>query len=129
MSERGDGATGRIVWHDLTVSEASGARDFYCEVIGWNFAELQMEGYADYCMKLPDDDETVAGICHARGVNADLPPQWLIYFNVADLDRSMARCIALGGHIVAGPRHLNDGRFCVVRDPAGAAVALFEPPR
>lgn len=39
----------------------------------------------------------------------------------------MERCTALGGTIVAGPRSLGDaGKFCVVRDPAGAVAALWE---
>ncbi|MFB3107254.1 MAG: hypothetical protein ACE1ZA_20350, partial [Pseudomonadales bacterium] len=39
----------------------------------------------------------VAGICHARGSNANLPPQWLIYINVADVDKSVQRCVEMGG--------------------------------
>ncbi len=65
--------------------------------------------------------------CHARGVNADLPPQWLVYIVVDDVDRSAATCQELGGAIVAGPRPPAGGRTCVIRDPAGAVCALYEP--
>ena len=37
-------------------------------------------------------------------MNASLPPQWLIYVNVEDLDASIASVQALGGEIVDGPR-------------------------
>lgn len=85
-----------------------------------------MGGYADFNMNAPAGDVPVAGICHARGVNADLPAQWLIYIRVADVDRSAARCVELGGHVISGPRGFgSQGRYCVIQDPAGAVAALF----
>ena len=86
-----------------------------------------MGGYDDYCMIAPASGETVAGICHARGVNTDVPAQWLVYIVVEDVDRSAAKCVELGGHVIAGPRPMSGGRFCVIRDPAGAVCALYRP--
>ncbi len=34
-----------------------------------------MGGDSDFCMNQPADGKTVAGICHARGENASLPPR------------------------------------------------------
>jgi predicted enzyme related to lactoylglutathione lyase len=49
---------------------------------------------------------------------------------VADLEASMDRCRELGGDVVAGPSGMGSyGRYCVIRDPAGAHLALFEPAR
>jgi predicted enzyme related to lactoylglutathione lyase len=54
-------------------------------------------------------------ICHARGHNADLPSQWLIYITVADLDASMALCKELGGKLLAGPTAMGqEARYCVI---------------
>jgi hypothetical protein len=87
-----------------------------------------MGGYSDFSMMTPLSGKTVAGICYAQGVNADLPPQWLIYITVEDVDQSVARCIELGGKVITGPRELGEqGRFCVIQDPAGAVAALFAP--
>ena len=89
-----------------------------------------MQGYADYSMMLPETGEPAAGICHARGVNEGIPPQWLIYIQVADLDASMEACRAGGGAIVHGPRDMGSyGHMCVIRDPAGAVAALLGPRR
>jgi hypothetical protein len=130
MGDEKQPAIGAITWADLTVADAPRMRDFYREVVGWSAAELDMGGYADYCMSLPEGGATVAGICHARGFNADLPPQWLLYITVADLDHAIERCTALGGAVVVGPREMGSyGRLCVVRDPAGAVAALICPPR
>lgn len=119
---------GAIAWTDLTVPDAGAVRDFYQAVVGWQAGPVDMGGYDDYCMNQPADGATVAGICHARGTNADLPAQWLIYITVEDVDRSAARCVEMGGQVIAGPRRMGaHGRCCVIRDPAGAVAALFQP--
>lgn len=130
MSESGQDEVGRIGWVDLTVPDADAVRDFYKGVVGWTSAATDMGGYDDWTMMLPTTGEAVAGVCHARGPNTGLPAQWLVYVTVADLDRSLARCAELGGALVAGPRDIGGhGRMAVIRDPAGAVMALREPRR
>lgn len=119
-------SVGAISWTDLTVPDADEVRAFYEAVVGWTNSPVEMSGYQDFCMNKPGDGGTVAGICHARGENAGLPAQWLIYVNVKDLDQSIAECEAHGGKILHGPRDLGSGRSAVIQDPAGACVALFE---
>lgn len=122
-------APGTIGWVDLTVGDAEGLRDFYAGVTGWRAQPLDMGGYSDFVMTAASGDP-VAGICHARGANAGLPAQWLIYIVVTDLDHSLDVCRGHGGTVVAGPKIMpGQGRYAVIRDPAGAAAALFEPSR
>ena len=118
---------GAVMWRDLTVGNAAQVRDFYAAVAGWTAAAVDMGGYEDYSMMVPATGETVAGICHARGSNAKVPPQWLIYITVADVDASARRCVELGGAVLDGPRAMGGGRFAVIRDPAGAVAALYRP--
>jgi len=117
---------GTISWQDLTVENAERIRDFYQSVIGWAPEQLNMGGYADYVMTA--DGSEIAGICHARGGNAELPPVWLIYITVEDLDHSIAECQRLGGSVIAAPRSYGGGRYCVIKDPAGAICALYQSP-
>ncbi len=87
-----------------------------------------MGGYSDFNMNAPGSGETIAGICHAQGSNAQRPPQWLVYITVADVDRSAALCKELGGKVIVGPKEMGShGRYCVVQHPAGAVAALFTP--
>jgi predicted enzyme related to lactoylglutathione lyase len=118
---------GQVLWRDLTVRDATQVRGFYRDVVGWTSTDHDMGEYQDYNMIVPETGETVAGVCHARGVNADVPPQWLMYIIVEDVDRSAKTCVELGGQIMAGPRQMGGGRFCVIKDPAGAMCALFKP--
>ena len=119
---------GTIIWRDLTVNDAEAIRDFYSTVVGWRAQPVTMGSYQDYNMVPPEAREPEAGICHARGENADLPSQWLIYIVVDDIDQSVEDCVRLGGAIVAPPRGMMGGRFCVIRDPAGAVCGLYQPP-
>lgn len=129
MSEAETPEVGSITWTDLTVPNAPEVRDFYGAVVGWTFSGHDMAGdYEDFNVHTPGAGRVVAGICHAKGPNADVPPQWMVYITVADLDASMAACREKGGEVVTGPRDMGPyGRLCIIRDPAGAVAALIEP--
>lgn len=122
-SPKGIGAIG---WTDLTVQDAESVRDFYESVVGWSHESVDMGGYLDFCMTEPEGGSTVAGICHARGGNSNLPAQWLIYINVENLQLSLRKCESRGGKVLQGPRSLGEGVGAVIQDPAGAVVALFQ---
>jgi predicted enzyme related to lactoylglutathione lyase len=127
MSETPKPGVGSVAWIDLTVPNAEEIRDFYAEIVGWKPEPVDMGGYSDFNMTDPDGGQPVVGVCHARGGNAYLPAQWLIYFMVADLDASLAQCVARGGKIVGSPRAMGPhSRYCVIEDPAGAVSVLFQ---
>jgi uncharacterized protein len=134
----GDGAAspdpaapvGRIAWLDLAVSNAAATRDFYRKVVEWSVQNVEMEDggetYADYNM-LGEDGSPAAGVCHARGVNADLPPVWMIYLPVGDLAESLRRVQDEGGEIIKEmPGEDGEYAYVAVRDPVGAYVALLQ---
>lgn len=126
----GNGMIGQVVWTDLTVPDAAKARDFYREVVGFDVSDVDMGGYADFMMMAKGDTPAEAGgavgICHARGANAHLPAQWMIYFAVADLDSSLEAVVRLGGRRIGEIRSYGDDRYCAIEDPAGAVCALFQ---
>jgi len=117
---------GAIGWCDLTVPDAETLKDFYASVAGWKPEALDMGGYNDFVMN-GADGTPVAGVCHARGVNSTLPPYWIVYIAVTDLDARMATIRAQGGAVIDGPRSCGPGvRVCIFRDPAGAVAGLCE---
>lgn len=115
---------GTIVWHDLTVDNAAEVRDFYTKVIGWKPEEVNMGNYSDYSM-FSSDGQCTAGVCHRLGTNANIPPQWLVYVAVADVQKSADAAIDAGGKIIDGPGKMGAQDFCIVQDPAGAVIALI----
>lgn len=128
-----DGTTkpmGTIGWSDLTVANATEVRDFYAAVCGWSFQAVAMDGYEDYAMLAADGETSVAGICHARGPNADVPPQWLNYVTVRDLTAALEACVSRGGRIIRPASSMGHyGTLAIIGDPAGAVLALLQPPQ
>jgi predicted enzyme related to lactoylglutathione lyase len=125
MSEKP--APGTLAWTDLTVPNAEEIRDFYAEVVGWVPGGVDMGEYEDFNMVSPATGEPAAGICHARGGNADLPPVWMVYFVVEDLEVSLKGVTDGGGEILVGPKSMGPGSaYAVIRDPAGAVCALYQ---
>lgn len=114
---------GQIVWHDLTVENAPEIRDFYSAVTGWTPQGMDMGGYEDYGMNAGEDG--VAGICHARGDNAAIPPYWMVYIQVENVDAAVAACLEKGGSTVGAVRDFGEGRFQILRDPAGAYFGVI----
>ena len=122
----GEKQIGSISWTDLTVPDAENIKDFYESVVGWQARPHEMQGdYHDFDIFKPSSDECVAGICHTKGFNADMPAQWLIYITVEDVEASAKRCVELGGKIITGPKKMGNYLFCVIQDPAGAVSALI----
>ena len=120
---------GTVGWIDLTVADAATVRDFYQAVVGWSVADVDMGGYADYMMSVPETGTGVAGVCWKRGGNAEMPSQWMVYIAVANLASSLEACRTRGGQVLVAPREMGQyGTYCVIRDPAGAVCALIQAP-
>ncbi len=116
---------GAIGWIDLTVPNATEVKDFYAAVTGWEVAPVSMGDYDDYTMS--SDGEARAGVCHKRGQNENIPSNWMIYINVADIEKSREECTGRGGELLSDIIGMGAmGRYCFIKDPAGAVCALFE---
>lgn len=115
----------RPTWHDLTIAEPDRNLAFYEAVFGGKPVPVSMGDYSDYNLT-NGSGETLGGLCHARGGNADLPPVWLTYFPVPSLDAALAEAKAEGGTIISGPHKAGDMRYAVLSDPSGASFALSE---
>ena len=116
---------GTVGWVDITVPDAEKLRDFYCSVVGWTHQSVDMGGYSDFSMITPAG-QGAAGVCHARGQNANIPPVWPGHLMVADAASAAAACTANGGEVLVGPKPVGGGQFAIIRDPAGAVCALFQ---
>jgi len=63
-----------------------------------------------------------------KGKDIPLPPHWLYYVQVDDLDASIERAKAKDAKLLNGPMEVPGGaRIAQLMDPQGAAFALHEP--
>lgn len=119
---------GSIGWIDLTVEGADELRSFYEAVVGWKSEGVDMGGYSDYSMCTPGSGDAKAGVCHARGSNEGIPPVWMIYIVVENLDEALASCTEHGGKVLRDPQGNHEhGRTAIIADPQGTVCSLFQP--
>jgi predicted enzyme related to lactoylglutathione lyase len=55
-----------------------------------------------------------------------MPPMWLYYTEVANLDAAMERAKKRGANLMNGPLDVPGGRIAQFMDPQGAAFALHQ---
>jgi hypothetical protein len=129
MAEMERYPAGTFCWVDLATTDARGAADFYTRLFGWDTVDLSADGAGAYTMLARNGKK----VCALFGMNPDLceqgvPAHWQSYISVDDAEISCARLAELGGEIVQPAFDVSGvGRMAVVRDPAGAAFALWQP--
>ena len=102
--------TGCMVWNELATPDPARARDFFGRLLGWTvepeesgYGVIKNKGALNGGIRPPQDGE---------------PTHWLVYFTIASLDDAIKKIREAGGSVI--------GRVAAVRDPQGAAFALFE---
>lgn len=110
---------GRFVWHDLFTSDVQAASAFYGAVAGWTF-----QPGGDGAWMIQSGDEQIGRI--APLPQPGIPPHWLGYVEVADVDAAGRRAAELGGRVhLPGTDVSNIGRFALLTDPQGAFFAVY----
>ncbi len=127
MSDTKVPSFGVIAWVDLTVPNAEETKNFYEDVIGWKAEPVSMGEYNDFNMTSPETGDPMTGVCHAKGLNKDLPPNWMVYITVTNLSESLSKVEARGGRVIKPVTSMGEyGSYAVIEDPAGAVCALYE---
>jgi predicted enzyme related to lactoylglutathione lyase len=117
---------GRFVWYELMTSDMAAAETFYREVVGWQSRDSGVTGMA-YTM-FTVDGQPVCGTMDlpATARSMGIPPQWLGYIAVDDVDTFAADIVIDGGVVHRAAADIPGiGRFAIVGDPQGAGFALF----
>lgn len=122
---------GRFVWYELMTTDMDAAKAFYSEVIGWKTAQWPdaSSGMPPYTMWQVGDD-SIGGVMTLpdKAKEMGVPPHWLVYVQVIDVDATAARAKELGGTVHVPPTDIPTvGRFAVIADPQGASLAAFKP--
>ena len=119
---------GKFVWYDVMTTDTKAAEKFYTKVIGWDAKDSGIPG-ASYTL-LSAGATMVGGLMpipeDAR--KAGVPPAWMGYIGVDDVDAFATKVKKAGGAIHRAPQDIPGvGRFAVAADPHGAGFILFTP--
>ncbi len=116
---------GAWLWNELHTTDPQKALSFYENVVGFSHRAMDMGPAGTYHI-------VSRGGVDRGGVTSHLPngvpPHWLPYVIVDDTDATIARARAAGGTIPMNPEDIPGiGRFGVLKDPTGAALAVMKP--
>ncbi len=115
---------GQWGWNELWTGDVNKAVTFYEKVFGYTHDTMQFDLLGSYVI-LKTGDKMRAGITQSTEPKA--PPMWLPYVRVEDCDASVKRAVQLGASPLLAPTDLQGvGRFAIVQDPLGAAIALIK---
>lgn len=123
---------GTFCWNELATTNLENCRKFYSELLGWNLKRSEAVGEGmEYVEFGTSENCSLGGMyqmtkeyCNAEGEM--MPPHWMSYIAVDDVDASAAKVWELGGKVCVPPTDIpNVGRFSVVNDPTGATFSLI----
>lgn len=117
--------TGTFVWNELMTRDVPAAKDFYTRLLGWEAIEWPMGDFTYTVFRSGEKD--VGGMMPISKEMGDVPPHWMSYIEVEDVDASAKKVEELGGKIVFPPTDIPDvGRLTTITDPTGAYISLFK---
>jgi hypothetical protein len=111
---------GALCWNELAAADLDSAPSFYEQLFGWRTEEF--EGGPMRYLTIKNGEATNGGM---REKQPDEPPNWLVYFAVADVESGLAKVGELGGATIAGPFEMSMGKIAIAADPLGAVFALY----
>lgn len=122
---------GRICWKELSTQDLAKSKDFYADLLGWEFSqnpaipmeypEIQVGGTSVGGMMQMTDE-------WKNAETGELPPShWMTYVSVSDCDATAEKIKELGGGVCVPPTDIPPvGRFSVVNDPSGATFSIIK---
>ncbi len=116
---------GEICWNELSTTDTEVCKSFYSELFGWKYRESDSTEM-QYTEMTQDDGAPFGGMYNQTAEMAGIPPHWMSYIAVDDIDASLVKAEELGGNIVVPATDIPEtGRFGVITDPSGAAIAMI----
>ena len=118
---------GTVIWNELNTRDAEKAKDHYGKLLGWTFeTKTEHNNYiiASY------EGRMVGGILDINPFPnpESIPPHWLTYFGVKDIDAALKTLTDEGGTILRPAFEVPEiGQIAIALDSVGACIGLMQP--
>jgi uncharacterized protein len=127
---------GVVSWFELATPDPDAAKGFYSTLFGWRFNQEGSYSVLTHgaqavggMVKLEGDWEDhafLAAIGQAPDAKWEVPPHWMVYFAVRDVEAAVRKAEALGARATARTDTLHTfGQFAVIRDPQSTYFSVF----
>ena len=122
------GEPGALCWTELSTRDTKKAESFYTQLFGWTPKHSAPGSPMQYTEFSVNGRPSIGMMPMPEMIPAQVPPFWLPYFQVSDVDATASKAKGLGAQIFVAPQDIMDaGRFAVLADPQGASFAIFKP--
>jgi predicted enzyme related to lactoylglutathione lyase len=119
---------GTLCWADLSTPDAKRASDFYSGLFGWQMISDPKDpsGY----LHIKNGEHFIGGVPPASLRKPGVPPHWMAYFQVDDVDATATKAKGMGANLFLPPMSMEGvGRMSVIADPQGAVFSIFKSAR
>lgn len=124
---------GSFYWNELRVRNIEETKTFYHKLLGWQYEALTMEDGDTPYFLCKTGGQVVAGMFEMneqKGFTSDIPPHWLGYIQVANVDACLKIAKSEKSEIYFGPFDIPEvGRIAVLQDKGGAPIGIITPCR
>ena len=118
---------GAFSWSELITPAPDKAAEFYGSLFGWKLESMPMPGAApgEIYRVAKVGDTAVAGMFKTPA-DQPMPPHWMTYVTVEDVDATAAKAVELGGKILMPVTDIPTvGRMATLQDPQGAVINVI----
>ena len=114
-----------FIYLQLHVDSPERAATFYGGLFDWETGSPEGAGQNHLEIHYSHPPQSIrAGVI--MRASSELVAQWIPFVEVEDVDECAAKATSSGGAIVIHPTDVPDkGRFSILRDPCGAAFAVW----
>jgi uncharacterized protein len=121
---------GGLCWIDLATSDTAAVAAFYAALLGWSTTERHA-GRGRFNTFARNGTALASFYQLTREqIEGGVPSHWMPYVAVPSTDAAAAKACALGGQLIVPPQDVADiARICLIADPTGAMMGLWEADR
>jgi predicted enzyme related to lactoylglutathione lyase len=119
---------GHFCWVDLITNDPEAATAFYGALLGWEAFQDETD-YGAYTLFRKSDADAAGMVRMGPDMESQgMPAMWNSYIQVEDVEAMAERCTALGGTVLMPPQKVAEtGSMCLIQDPSGGTVGLWQP--
>jgi uncharacterized protein len=117
-----------VCWVELATRDVPAARQFYGELLGWQFSESPIPGFdgLNYT-EAAVNGTPMGGMMPMTPEWGDMPAHWAIYIQVPDVDATAKAAASLGGAVCVQPFDAPGvGRIAMINEPSGAGTYIIK---
>ena len=119
-------APGAFSWNELGTRDPYAAQTFYSSLLGWEFERMDA-GPIEYWTVGISGRQNGGMRRMGDETPPDVPPHWLVYFAVEDIEAATSVVADGGGQTIVPKTDAGPGNaFAVLSDPSGATFGLFQ---